>query len=114
MIGGQMLDIVSQGSGLEDTIHMRRLKTGALFSFSCEAGAVLAGVTATPLLQYADNIGLAYQIADDLLDLDSAAKEFDKVRMERLTAAGIAALDIYGPRAETLQQAARFMMSREK
>jgi farnesyl diphosphate synthase len=114
MIGGQMLDIVSQRSGLDDPIHMKRLKTGALFSFACEAGAILARVDATLLRQYADNIGLAYQIADDLLDVDSAATELDKVRMERLTAAGIAALDTYGPGAETLRQAAHFMMSREK
>jgi farnesyl diphosphate synthase len=114
MIGGQMLDIESQRSGLNNPIHMQRLKTGALFSFACEAGAILARADPTPLHQYADNLGLAYQIADDLLDADSTTTELDKARMEQLTGAGIAALHTYGPRAETLRQVARFMMLREK
>jgi farnesyl diphosphate synthase len=109
MIGGQMLDI--SGGNIVQT---QRLKTGALFRFACEAGAILAGADAVPLRQYADNIGLAYQIADDILDVDSKTTELDKARLEQLTAAGIAALDAYGPRAEILRQAARFMMSRRK
>ncbi|HUR43341.1 MAG TPA: polyprenyl synthetase family protein, partial [Aestuariivirga sp.] len=103
MIGGQMLDI-SGG----DIVQTQKLKTGALFRFACEAGAILAGADAAALRQYADNIGLAYQIADDILDVDSTTAELDKARLEQLTAAGIAALDAYGPRAETLRQAARF------
>lgn len=109
MIGGQMLDI-SGG----DKIQTQKLKTGALFRFACEAGAILANADASPLRQYADNIGLAYQIADDLLDAGSASLEPDKARLHQLTAAGIAALDTYGPRAEPLRQAARFMATRRK
>jgi len=109
MLGGQMLDI-SGG----DIVQTQKLKTGALFRFACEAGAILAGADPAPLRQYADNIGLAYQIADDLLDVHSTTSELDKTRMRQLTATGIAALGIYGPRAEPLRQAARFMLGRQK
>ena len=108
MIGGQMLDI-SGG----DIVETQKLKTGALFRFACEAGAILAGADAAPLRQYADNIGLAYQIADDLLDSKTTPAEEAKVRLNQLTAAGIAALGIYGPRADPLRQAARFMAARD-
>ncbi len=109
MIGGQMLDI--SGGGIAQT---QKLKTGALFRFACEAGALLAGADAQPLRQYADNIGLAYQIADDLIDANTPPKDFDKARLHELTTAGIAALDSYGSRAEPLRQAASFMATRRK
>ncbi len=108
MIGGQMLDM-SGG----DTVQTQILKTGALFRFACESGAILADADAMPLRQYADNIGLAYQVADDILDMQSSMAD-SKKRIEQLTAAGIAALEIYGPRAETLRQAARYMAARRK
>lgn len=109
MIGGQMMDI-SGG----DIVQTQKLKTGALFRFACEAGAILASADSLPLRRYADNIGLAYQIADDILDVSATTRELDKTRIEHLTAAGIAALDSYGPRAENLRQAARFMAVRRK
>lgn len=109
MIGGQMLDIL-----MGDAVQTQKLKTGALFRFACEGGAILANADASRLRQYADNIGLAYQIADDLLDAGTAPAERDKARLEKLTASGIAALDIYGSRAEPLRQAARFMAKRRK
>jgi farnesyl diphosphate synthase len=106
---------------------MQNLKTGALFRFACEAGAVLAREDTAPLRQFADNIGLAYQIADDILDVETGPAELGKAtfvsllgldaakrRAEALTEAAISALDIYGPPAETLREAARFMVTRRK
>lgn len=110
MAGGQMLDI---GNGAPDITHMQSLKTGALFRFACEAGAVLGGSDPTPLRRYAEHIGLAYQIVDDILDLESSS-ETAIARVETLTTAAIAALEPYGERADVLRQAARFMVTRRK
>lgn len=133
MAGGQMLDIEAS-TGIE---RMQRLKTAALFRFACEAGAVLAGAGAAPLRQYADHIGLAFQIADDILDVESTPAALGKAtqkdgvrgkatfvdmlglegakeRAAKLTAQAIAALDVYGARAETLRDAARYVVSRRK
>jgi len=77
MCGGQLLDLMAekQGWGLEAIAAMQRLKTGALIRWSCEAGTVL-GRAGTPeaaaVLDYADDLGLAYQIRDDLLDRGGA------------------------------------------
>jgi farnesyl diphosphate synthase len=74
MCGGQQLDLMAekQGWDLDAISTMQRLKTGALIRWSCEAGAILgrASETATEaLLAYAEDLGLAFQIRDDLLDL---------------------------------------------
>ena len=76
--GGQMLDIAGNGEALESaaTIRLQRLKTGAMFAFACTAGAILAKASdpMRHLLQaYAHDLGLAYQISDDLLTADVAA-----------------------------------------
>ena len=73
MAGGQMLDLLPAGSAidLESVTRLQRLKTGALIGWSVEAGAVLGGASPEARLSlrgYAQNIGLAFQIADDLLD----------------------------------------------
>ena len=73
MIGGQMLDIISerQPITMEETTRLQRMKTGALFVAACEAGAILGGANAiqkNALRGYAHDIGLAFQISDDLLD----------------------------------------------
>ena len=75
MVGGQMMDIAAQGE-ITDIGHitrLQRLKTGALISFACESGAIMG--KASPQLRqaltnYAQDLGLAYQIADDLLDAE--------------------------------------------
>ncbi|MBV8394281.1 MAG: polyprenyl synthetase family protein, partial [Alphaproteobacteria bacterium] len=81
MVGGQMLDILAEQQGAEEMsigaiTRLQRLKTGALISFSCTAGAIL-GKAAEPLrlaLQaYAHDLGLAFQIVDDLLDVEGDA-----------------------------------------
>ena len=129
------LDEISQS--LEQIMRIQSHKTGALFRFACEAGAILAGTDRAPLRQYADNIGLAFQITDDLLDLDSTPEELgkatqkDKVRgkatiaslmgrdaarqkAESLVQSAIAVLEPYGSAADTLRGAARFIIVRKK
>lgn len=75
MIGGQMMDIEAekQPFDLPTTTRLQQLKTGALISFCLEAGAIMGRVPAearTPLRGYARDLGLAFQIADDLLDVE--------------------------------------------
>ena len=76
MVGGQMIDIAAQGEFISDIGHitrLQRLKTGALIAFACEAGAIM-GKASPPLLRaltnYAQDLGLAFQIVDDLLDIE--------------------------------------------
>jgi farnesyl diphosphate synthase len=74
MAGGQMLDLLpmQQPADMEGIARLQRLKTGALIGWSVECGAVLgrAGPEARVSLRgYAQNLGLAFQIADDLLDV---------------------------------------------
>lgn len=136
MAGGQMLDIEADGSSLDHIIRIQSHKTGALFRFACEAGAILAGADRLPLRRYADDIGLAFQIADDLLDLESTPEELGKAtqkdavqgkatiaslmgrdaakaKADALVASAIAALEPYGAAADILRAAARFIVSRK-
>jgi farnesyl diphosphate synthase len=75
MCGGQMIDLLAerQALSLKQVRELQRLKTGAIIRFAAEAGAILG--TAAPrqreaLRDYADDLGLAFQIRDDLLDLE--------------------------------------------
>ena len=73
MAGGQMMDLLppEEPMDMESIARLQRLKTGALISWSVEAGAILGGASAetrTSLRGYAQKLGLAFQIADDLLD----------------------------------------------
>ena len=133
MAGGQMLDM----GGHPDIESTQRLKTGALFRFACEAGAVLGGADPAPLRRYADNIGLAFQIADDILDVESSVQSLGKAtqkdsargkatfvqlhgleaarkKAEDLVSAAIAAIQHYGANSRLLQETARFVISRRK
>ena len=78
MVGGQMIDLEAQHTrlDLEAITRLQRMKTGAIIGFSCEAGAILADAPAkarAALQLYAEDLGLAFQIADDLLDVESSA-----------------------------------------
>jgi farnesyl diphosphate synthase len=69
-----MIDLLAEGRELDlaQVLELQRLKTGALIGFACEAGAILgdAPVEARDALRgYADDLGLAFQIQDDLLDV---------------------------------------------
>jgi farnesyl diphosphate synthase len=79
MCGGQMIDLLAEGRPLDlaQILELQRLKTGALIGFACEAGAILGGAAAPArqaLLGYAADLGLAFQIQDDLLDVTGDAE----------------------------------------
>jgi farnesyl diphosphate synthase len=85
MVGGQMLDIDAEKStapfSVEEIRLLQAMKTGALLKFSVEAGAILAGADAkahTALGAYGRAIGAAFQIADDILDVESDAATLGK------------------------------------
>lgn len=140
MVEGQMRDIEAESqnfSSLDEISAMQRLKTGALFEFSCVSGAMMAGADPAPLKAYAEKIGLAFQIADDILDVEATPEamgkatqkdshrgkatfvsflglEGAKAEASRLTAEAIAELGVYGSRARGLVEAAQFIISRQK
>jgi farnesyl diphosphate synthase len=83
MIGGQMIDMLAPESdfGEAEIIQLQALKTGALFEFCCEAGAILGGADDSErqrLRAYARDFGLAFQIADDLIDATGSAEQAGK------------------------------------
>jgi farnesyl diphosphate synthase len=83
MIGGQMVDMQAptNGFGPEEIMLLQRLKTGQLFEFSCEAGAILAGADDADrgrMRHYARDMGLVFQITDDLLDVTSTTEKTGK------------------------------------
>lgn len=83
MVAGQMIDL-SVGArevDIGEITRLQRLKTGALIGFACEAGAMLgqaAEAQHEALRGYAHDLGLAFQIADDLLDVEGTAEEVGK------------------------------------
>jgi farnesyl diphosphate synthase len=83
MAGGQMMDIEAEGRELsiDEIIRLQRLKTGELFAHSCEAGAILGKAPRAlrlALYRYAHDMGLAFQITDDLLDAEGTREETGK------------------------------------
>jgi len=83
MIGGQMLDLAYESAphSTEDIAAMQAMKTGALFQFACWAGATLAGAGQADIVRletYAEAFGRAYQITDDLLDIEGNAQTMGK------------------------------------
>ena len=140
MVLGQARDIAAETAavplGLAEITGMQAAKTGALIRWSAEAGAVLGGADLTPMTLYATALGLAFQIADDILDVtgdvartgkrlgkDAAAGKATFVsllglagarrRAEDLVAEACDALAPYGEEAECLREAARFVISRD-
>jgi len=140
MVGGQMIDLIAEHQTLDigAITRLQRMKTGALIAFSCEGGAILAKAPRelrTALRGYAHDLGLAYQIADDLLDVEGSAAETGKpvgadvaagkatfvsilgvtrarAQAELLIRQAIAHLDLFEQRAELLREAARFVITR--
>ena len=79
MCGGQMIDLLAEGRALdlEQIVELQRLKTGALICHACETGALLGGgsdAAREALRGYAADLGLAFQIQDDLLDVTGDAE----------------------------------------
>lgn len=140
MVGGQMIDISPERASLDlqGISHLQSLKTGALIRFSCEAGALLAEAgeaERAALVAYAQDLGLAFQIADDLLDAESTPEALGKPtgqdatlgkatfvgqlgtaqareRARELVGSACARLDIFGEKADLLRQAAAFVVAR--
>jgi farnesyl diphosphate synthase len=83
MAGGQALDLAAETNAPDEAgiIRLQAMKTGALIRFACEAGAI-AGMASTAdrerMAEFGSAIGLAFQLADDLLDLTSDAKTMGK------------------------------------
>jgi farnesyl diphosphate synthase len=115
MIGGQMIDMQAAASafGADEIILLQRLKTGALFEFSCEAGAILgqAGPDDRDRLRaYARDMGLVFQITDDLLDVTSTAEKTGKAvgkDKDQGKATLVSLMGVDGARAEALKIARR-------
>jgi len=83
MVGGQMLDLVSEHHTLNmpEITRLQRMKTGMLIAVSCEAGAILGKSTEgarNALHAYAHDLGLAFQMVDDLLDVEGDEKTVGK------------------------------------
>jgi farnesyl diphosphate synthase len=142
MAGGQMMDLVAEGEtfDLATVTRLQQLKTGALIGFCLEAAAIMGRVPPegrTPLRGYARDVGLAFQIADDLLDVegddavtgkavgkDAAAGKatfvsllgVDRARQQSrmLVDQAIAHLAGYGDGATELAEIARFAIDRDR
>jgi geranylgeranyl pyrophosphate synthase len=150
MVGGQMIDIAWSNPSENDEhnpppingaqlLQMHALKTGALLRASCEIGAVLGGgdpETIESLAHYGAQIGRAFQLKDDLLDVEGDPKIMGKsasdVANDKITApaffgveetrrltfaardAALSALENFGEEAEALRQLAHFVAEREK
>ena len=146
MVGGQCIDLEADKLGLPAAptlAHIRRLqtmKTGALIRFAVEAGAILGQATPAQhaaLRDYGDQLGFAFQIADDVLDATGTTATVGKAtgkdaeagkatlvslmgldaaraKLVATEAAAIAALTPFGAAADTLRDAARFVARRQK
>lgn len=140
MVLGQALDIAAETAAAPLTLAsitaLQAGKTGALIRFAAEAGAIIAGADSGPLRAYATALGLAFQIADDILDVTGDAAKAGKrlqkdatahkatfvsllgldgarARAAALVDEACAALSPYGRRADLLKDAARFTIARE-
>jgi farnesyl diphosphate synthase len=101
MIGGQMIDMQAPERALssDDVALLQRLKTGALFEFSCEAGAILGQAGAGEedrMRRYAADLGLAFQIADDLLDVTGTTQKLGKTAGKDLEQGKATLVSLYG------------------
>ncbi len=139
MVGGQALDIAAESASvpltLEQITTLQAGKTGALIEWAAMAGPIMAGADARPLQRYARDLGLAFQIADDILDVAGDAETVGKAvgkdanagkatfvsllglgtakeRAKALVDTACDALASYGDDAETLRDAARFVIAR--
>jgi len=141
MVGGQMMDMEAQDKTLsmEEIIRLQRLKTGELFAVSCEAGAILGkapGMMRNLLRAYAHDMGLAFQITDDLLDVEGTRTQLGKTARKdkiagkaTLVAAmgvtrarehakilikqAISHLDVFDKKADNLRALAEFVIARK-
>ena len=114
MAGGQMMDLAAEGQELDlpAITRLQQLKTGALIEYAVEAACVMARLPAdarTPYRGYARNIGLAFQIADDLIDHAGDPSEAGKRTGKDAEAGKATFVSVLGP--ERAQQQARFLVT---
>lgn len=141
MVGGQAMDIAAETADapltLDQITTLQAGKTGALICWSAMVGPRMAGLSHDPLDVYGQCIGLAFQIADDVLDVEGDAAEVGKAvgkdanagkatfvtllglqgaknRATELVAEACDHLSCYGDEAETLKEAAQFVIARRK
>ena len=142
MVGGQMLDLASERRDLDfgAVTRLQRLKTGEIIAFASEAGAILGRAAEPPrraLRAYAHDLGLAFQIADDLLDAEGSAEaagkpvgrdagagkatfvsllgaERARAQAAMLAEQAIRHLDLFAENADPLRAVARFIIDRRK
>jgi farnesyl diphosphate synthase len=142
MVGGQMIDLSADDHELSesDIYRLQRMKTGALISFSAEAGCILAGADKKQrqsLHGYANDLGLAFQIADDLLDIEGIEEEVGKavgkdeaagkativsliglekarIQAQMIADQAIEHLKDFGDKADLLRALAHFAVTRRK
>ena len=147
MAGGQMLDLAAEGRfegtselSSQAIVQLQAMKTGAILSCAVEMGAVIGRADAPTyqtLLSYGRALGAAFQIADDILDIEASSAELGKAtgkdagrgkatlvglwglekaraELERLTGDALAALSGFGAEADVLRAAARFTADRRK
>lgn len=140
MIGGQMADIENEGKPVDaETLeHIHRSKTGALFTAAAVIGGIIAGATEDQLAKlraYGERIGLAFQIADDILDVTSTSERLGKTPGKDLVASkatypsvhgieaserracelvdeAVAIISSIGPSTAVLGEIARFIVAR--
>jgi len=101
MVGGQMLDLQASGKPPEEAgiIQLQAMKTGALIRCACEAGAVAAGAASDRrrrLAEFGSAIGLAFQLADDLLDKTGSAANLGKATRKDLDAGKATLVGLHG------------------
>ena len=141
MAGGQALDLAAekQAPGEQGIKTLQAMKTGALIRFACEAGAIISGASTDDrqrLRTFGEKIGLAFQLADDLLDLTADAETMGKATgkdagrgkgtlvalhgiawgeeyLARQVQEAAGLLEPYGDKAAVLAEAARFIASRK-
>lgn len=138
MVAGQMLDLIAEKEefDLGATTRLQRLKTGEMIAFACEAGAILGRATQPlrhALRAYAHDVGLAFQITDDLLDVEGDARETGKpvghdagkatfvsilgvdrarAQAEALTEQALQHLSVFDGRATLLEAVAEYVLTR--
>lgn len=140
MVGGQMLDLIGehQEFDLGTISRMQRMKTGKLMAFACEAGAILGkgdDVHKKALNNYAFDLGLAFQVTDDILDVEQSTvvtgkpanqdekagkstfvstmgKEQAKSRADMLVEQACRHLNIFEGRADMLKELAKYVLQR--
>lgn len=140
MVGGQMIDLIAENQSLDigAITRLQRMKTGALICAAAEAGAIL-GKTPQPLREalrgYAQALGLAFQMSDDLLDAEGSIGEVGKrtgkdaargkatfvsllgaerarAQARMLAEQAIEHLDLFGEKADLLRDVARWVVDR--